>query len=167
KRGLVVILVLLALVAGVVWFLSWDRADPLPSETPSWAVPLPTRVEQQHKATAEALAKYRPTVTGRIDDLGLSAADLLRQLPGVVSVEVPPATGKPPRRLIQLRAWHHVPRDRLAAELRSRRGRSLTEAEVDAAYTEHLLQVELVQLEHLALLRCLAKHHGLRRVFAE
>src|SRR5262249_13427466 len=59
------------------------------------------------------------------------------------------------------------PRDLLAVELRSLRGRSLTEAEVDAAYTEHLLQVELVQLEHLAILRCLAKHHGLRRVFAE
>src|SRR5262249_51570790 len=68
---------------------------------------------------------------------------------------------------IHLRTWHHVSRDLLAAELRSLRGRSLTEAEVDAAYKEHLLQVELVQLEHLAILRCLAKHHGLRRVFAE
>jgi hypothetical protein len=29
------------------------------------------------------------------------------------------------------------------------------------------LQVELVQLEHLALLRCLAKRHGLRRVYVE
>jgi hypothetical protein len=29
------------------------------------------------------------------------------------------------------------------------------------------LQVELVQLEHLALLRCLTRRHGLRRVFVE
>jgi hypothetical protein len=29
------------------------------------------------------------------------------------------------------------------------------------------LQVELVQLKQAALLRCLAKHHGLRRLLAE
>jgi len=46
-------------------------------------------------------------------------------------------------------------------------GRELTEAEIDALHEEHLLQVELVQLEQAALLRCLAKHHGLRRLLAE
>src|SRR5262249_17395550 len=43
----------------------------------------------------------------------------------------------------------------------------LTEAELDALYTEHLLRVELVQVEQAAFLRCLAKHHGVRQVLSE
>src|SRR5262249_14644377 len=39
--------------------------------------------------------------------------------------------------------------------------------EVKARYREFLLEVELVQLEQAALLKCLAQHHGLRRVLFE
>jgi len=38
---------------------------------------------------------------------------------------------------------------------------------VDLLYEQHFLEVELVQIEHLAILRCLIRHHGLKRVFAE
>jgi hypothetical protein len=55
--------------------------------------------------------RYQPKATGKVDDLGRPAADLLRQLPGVVGVEVVPGDGKPARRLIHLRDWHSVPRD--------------------------------------------------------
>jgi hypothetical protein len=34
-------------------------------------------------------------------------------------------------------------------------------------YEEHLLEVELVQVEQLAVLRCLIKHRGLKKVFSE
>jgi hypothetical protein len=100
-----------------------------------------------------------------VDDLGRPVADLLRQLPGVVSVEVVPASGKPTRRLIHLRDWHYVRRDLFALELRGQG--AVAEEEIDLRYQKHLLQVELVQLEHLALLRCLARRHGLRRVYVE
>jgi hypothetical protein len=69
-------------------------------------------------AAAEAVEKYQPQDKGRVDDLGRPAADLLRQLPGVVNVEVVPADGKPARRLIHLRDFHFVPRALFALELR-------------------------------------------------
>lgn len=39
--------------------------------------------------------------------------------------------------------------------------------EVDRLYEELCLEVEAVQLEQMALLRCLINHHGLRRIFCE
>ncbi len=89
----------------------------------------------------------------------MPAVDLLRQLPGVVDVEVLVAAPKANRRIIHLRDWHHVPRDRFALDV----GKPLT----DADYAEHLLQVELVQVEQAAVLECLVRHHGLRRVLVE
>ncbi|HKB38160.1 MAG TPA: hypothetical protein VKD72_17060, partial [Gemmataceae bacterium] len=74
---------------------------------------------------------------------------------------------KPSACLVPLRDWHYVPRDLYALDARQVYGRDLTEEEINALHEEHLLQVELVQLEQAALLRCLAKHHGLRRVLAE
>jgi hypothetical protein len=124
------------------------------------------RVEKERATAAEAVEKYRPATSGKVDDLGRLAADMLRQLPGVAGVEVVPADGKPARRLIHLRDWHYVPRDLFALE---QRGASpgVSEEVIDLSYQEHLLQVELLQLEHLALLRRLARRHGLRRVFVE
>ena len=44
---------------------------------------------------------------------------------------------------------------------------AVTAVEADALYAEHLLLVELVQLEQAATLRCLARHHGLRQVYGD
>jgi hypothetical protein len=128
---------------------------------------LEQRVEQERRASAAAPAAYVPQVPGSIEDLGAPAADILRQLPGVAGVEVLVACPKPTHRIIHLRDWHFVPRDLFALDVRQSSTRPLSEQEVDALYREHLLQVELVQLEQVALLRALAKHHGLRRVLLE
>src|SRR5437899_3924586 len=46
-------------------------------------------------------------------------------------------------------------------------GRELTVPETDQLHHELLLEVELVQFEQMALLRCLITHHGLKKVFSE
>jgi hypothetical protein len=53
------------------------------------------RVAKERAASAEAVEKYQPQDKSKVDDLGLPAADLLRQLPGVAGGEVVPASGKP------------------------------------------------------------------------
>jgi hypothetical protein len=164
KRGLTVALLSLAAAAGAWYWTSWRKSSAL-SALRLRVAELRGRVEKERTASAEAVEKYRPQDTGRVDDLGRPVADLLRQLPGVAGVEVVPASGKPARRLIHLRDFHYVPRDLFALELRGQG--TITEEEMDLRYQEHLLEVELVQLEHLALLRCLARRHGLRRVFVE
>src|SRR5262249_55233540 len=123
KRGVVAAFLLLAVAAGAWYWTSWRRSDSDLSSLRLRIGELSGRVEKERAASAEAAEKSRPQDKGKVDDLGRPAADLLRQLPGVVSVEVVPATGKPTRRLAHLRAWHHVPRDLLAIELRSLRGR--------------------------------------------
>jgi hypothetical protein len=92
---------------------------------------------------------------------------ILRQLPGVVDVEVVVRAEPATHRIIHLRDWHYVPRDLYAQDVRAAAGRPLSEAEVDRLHEELCLEVEAVQFEHLALLRCLIKHHGLRRVYGE
>jgi hypothetical protein len=164
KRGLTVVFLGLAAAAGMWYWSSWRKSSAL-SSLRLRVAELRGRVVKERAAAAEAVEKYQPQDKGRVDDLGRPAADLLRQLPCVVSVEVVPAGGKPIRRLIHLRDFHHVPCDLFALELGGQG--AISEEEIELRYQEHLLQVELVQLEHLALLRCLARRHGLRRVYVE
>jgi hypothetical protein len=123
-------------------------------------------VEQARAAPAPADA-YTPQTPGSIADLATDAAALLRQLPGVENVEVLVACPKPTHRIIHLRDWHWVDRDTLATEWAHDLGRSLPPEEVDLRYEETLLQIELVQRELLTVLRCLVRHHGLKRLLAE
>ena len=90
---------------------------------------------------------------------------MLRGLPGVVEVEVEVGVKveKPTQRIIHLRDWHFVPKDLFALDV----GKGATAQEIDRLYREHLLEVEVVQMEQMALLRCLIRHHGLKTVFCE
>jgi hypothetical protein len=124
-------------------------------------------VEQQQKESAEAAAAYVPKMMGRIDDLTASAETVLRELPGVVHVEVAVRAEQPTYRIVHLRDWHFVPKDLYAIDLRNATGKPLSDEQVDRMHEELCLEVEAVQLEQMALLRCLIKHHGLRRIFAE
>jgi hypothetical protein len=124
---------------------------------------LEQQVEPQRKASARAVAAYAQKLPRRLDDLAVPAADLLRQLPGVAGVEVLVRAEKPTHRIVHLRDWHFVPADLFRQDT----GRPLSDEEADALHRAHVLEVELVQLEQEALLRCLVKHHGLRRVLAE
>jgi hypothetical protein len=155
----------LAAAAGVWYWSGWRRSESALSSLRLRVADLRGRVEKERTVAAEAVEKYQPQDKGRVDDLGRPVADILRQLPGVVNVEVVPAEGKATRRLIHLRDFHHVPRDLFALELRGQE--AISEEEIELRYQEHLLQVELVQVEHLALLGCLARRHGLRRVYVE
>jgi hypothetical protein len=128
---------------------------------------LQAAVEEQRTISERAVTEYKPRGPGRLDDLTTSADALLRQLHGVVQVDTSVSVARPSARIVQLRDWHHVPRDLYALDARQVYGRDLTEEEIDALHEEHLLQVELVQLQQVALLRCLAKHHGLRRLLVE
>ncbi len=124
-------------------------------------------VAEQEIESAKAVANYLPKHKTRIDDLDAQVVDLLRQLPGVVHVEVAVAAAKPTCRIVHLRDWHYVPKDLYALDMKQAHGRELADDEIDRLHQELLLEVEVVQLEQMALLRCLIKHHGLKRVFSE
>lgn len=141
-----------------------------PQNPPPEDDPLPRlreQVAQEEQSMAAAFAAYSPKVAGQVDDLSVPAKALLDQLPGVAHVEVLVPTPKPTHRLIHVADWHFVARDLYAADLEAAAQRSLSPQEIDAAHERLLLEVELVQLQQVALLRCLVKHHGLRRVFIE
>jgi hypothetical protein len=124
---------------------------------------LEQQIEPQRKASAQAVAAYTPKLAGRLDDLTVPAADLLRQLPGVAEVEVLVRAAKPAHRIIHLRDWHYVPADLLRQDA----GKPLSDEAADALHRAHVLEVELVQLEQEGVLRCLVKRHGLKRVLVE
>ena len=74
---------------------------------------------------------------------------------------------KPTHRIIHFRNLHTIPREWLAIDQAAVYGRALTEDEINILYEQHLLQVELIQVEHLAILRCLTGHHGLTTMHME
>jgi hypothetical protein len=76
-------------------------------------------VEQQEQESAAAVANYAPETTAHLDDLNTSADGILRQLPGVVHVEVRVRAEKPTHRIVHLRDWHYVPKDLYGIDLRN------------------------------------------------
>lgn len=74
---------------------------------------------------------------------------------------------KPGNTIIHLRDWHFVPRDAFIIDQEHVYRRKLTAEQIDRLYAEHLAQVEIVQLEQMAILRCLIRQNGLRAVLVE
>jgi hypothetical protein len=155
-----------AAVAAVYWLR--PGSVPTPPDEIGTAVPeLKRQVEQEEGRAKKVVADYNPAAPGRIDDLATPVAELLRQLPGVVEVEASAPAKKHTHRLVHLRDWHFVPNDLHATGMKSVYRRPLTDSELDLLHEQHLLEVELVQLEQMAVLRCLIKYHGLTKVFSE
>ena len=145
-----------------------NAATPPASSTPEDIISkLKRQITEQENESAQAVANYVPTINAKNDDLESPVVDVLRSLPGVAQVEVLVKSDRPTHRIIHLRDWHFVPKDAYAIDMNDAHGRKLPEAEFDWLYQKLLLEVELVQIEQMAVLRILIKHHGLKRVFAE
>jgi hypothetical protein len=95
-------------------------------------------------AEAAPVAAYRPRLAGDIAAIDAPAADILRQLPGIASVEVRVACPKPTHRIVHFRDWHWVPRDLCAADLAHTYGRAFSAEEIDMHHRELSRQAELV-----------------------
>jgi hypothetical protein len=143
------------------------QANQVPVKTPDRRPILKQQLAEQERASALDLAEYHPTNKTQLADLGSPVVDLLRQLPGVIEVEISVASEKPQCRIVHLRDWHSVPKEHYAIDMKSSQGRELTDDEVDRLHQELLLEIESVQLEQMALLRCLIRQHGLKLVFSE
>lgn len=170
RRGAALpVLAMLAGFVALVWLSGNRQSSSPPSANDEDRIPKLTKlVADQEKESAQAVADYQPKAQARIDDLDISVDDLLRQLPGVVQVEVGVRPGKKPTcRIVHLRDWHFVPKDLYALDMKHATGRELSDEEIDRLHRELLLEVEVVQLEQMALLRCLIKHHGLNRIYCE
>lgn len=156
--------VALILALGFVVYLSRNRpTNPIVDRRSE----LRKLVAEQESASVQAVLKYQPTTNSPIDDLSTSAVELLRGLPGVIQVDASVQVEKPTNRIIQLRDWHFVPKELFVIDMNQAHGRLLSPNEIDVLYEQHLLEVELVQLEQIAALRCLIKHHRLKTVLAE
>src|ERR1035438_2517453 len=112
------VVAILVVVVGIVALAFWPKGNS-GSNTPPPDAALATienripklkmQIAEQEKESAQAVVKYASTTKPRIDDLGLPVVDLLRQLPGVVGVDVGVAAKKPTSRIVHLRDWHSVP----------------------------------------------------------
>ncbi len=175
RRVVPTLVVLFGIVALAVWLNGNTGPHTSPPDPVTMApiikedrIPkLKKQIAEQEVESVQAVAKYVPTMKTMIDDLDSPVVELLRQLPGVVQVDVGVAAKKPTRRIVHLRDYHSVSKELYALDMKQAHGRELTAAEIDWLHKELLLEVELVQLEQLAILRCLIKHHGLKRVFSE
>lgn len=167
RAGQVLVIVFVG-VALALWLRGSATGPMSPSGPTEDRIPkLKEQIAEQEVESAKEVAEYTLASKVRIDDIDSPVADLLWRLPGVVYVEVGVAAAKPTSRIIHLRDWHSVPKELYALDMKSVHGRELTDDEIDRLHQELLLQVELVQVEQMAVLRCLVKHHGLKKVLAE
>ena len=162
------------MAVGVAIFAIWWKGNSdnppmvsIPTTTEDLISKLQRQIAEQDIESAQAVANYVPTTKNQIDDVESPVVELLQNLPGVAQVEVLVKSEKPTHRIIHLRDWHFVPKVDYAIDVNDAHGRKLPEAEFDLLYQKLLHEVELVQIEQMAVLRCLIKHHGLKRVFAE
>ena len=175
RRAVPTLVVLFGIVALAVWLNSNPGTRMSPPDPVKTApiikeerIPrLKKQIAEQEIESAQAVAKYIPSSKARIDDLDSPVIDLLRRLPGVVQVDLGVAAKKPASRIVHLRDYHSVSKELYALDMKQAHGRELTAAEIEWLHQELLLEVELVQVEQIAVLRCLIKHHGLKRVFSE
>jgi hypothetical protein len=72
---------------------------------------------------------FAPKVQGRLDDLAVPATDIVRQLPGVASVEQPLQPAKVTDRLVHLRDWHYVSKEWFAKDTGLTAGKPLTDTD--------------------------------------
>jgi hypothetical protein len=159
RIGMALAICLAAGVVAVLWYLS----EPADSQIEVRFTNLQDVVGTQRDIYNKDVAEYVPKAKGRIDDLAVPAAEILRQLPGVARVDQPLKPSLVTKRLVQLRVFHFVPRERFEIDNRAA-GKPLAETDIALRYQ---LQVELVQMEQVATLRCLIRHHGLKRVYIE
>jgi len=168
RKGVVLAGLFVLLVGGVFLYVNYQKTAPShPATTEDRRPKLKQLVAEQEKESVQSVANYLPSNKTRVDDLDSQVADLLRQLPGVVEIEVAVAAEKPTCRIVHIRDWHHVPKDLYAIDMKQAHGRELTDDEIDRLHQELLLEVQAVQLEQIALLRCLIRHHGVKTVFSE
>lgn len=107
--------------------------------------------------TERAVAAYKPSK---------SLADSLRTIPFVTRIKaIEPK--QPVKTVIHLRDWHFLTRDVFDADVRAAHDDPVTDAELNELYESFLVEVERVQAEQIAILRCLVCHHELRRAYSE
>ena len=149
RRISVVLARLVVLLVGAMFLYvnNQKTAPTLQTKTEDRRLKLKLLVAEQEVESVQAVATYLPKNKTRIDDLDAPVVDLLRQLPGVVHVEVAVAAAKPTCRIVHLRDYHFVPKELYAIDMKQAHGRELTDDEIDRLHQELLLEVELVQLE--------------------
>jgi len=88
KNAVAVATTLGLLALSVYPFVKCQSLQQPPAETEN-RIPLLRRLVDEHEQeSARAAANYHPKTRARIDDVTITVADLLRQLPGVVQVQV-------------------------------------------------------------------------------
>jgi hypothetical protein len=103
----------------------WRRAEPPDLEALRQRVAELQREVEAPRAAPDPTDAYTPQTPGSIADLATDLAALLRQLPGVVHVEVLVTCPQPTHRIMYVRDRHLVPRDELAIALAHEPGRPL------------------------------------------
>jgi hypothetical protein len=102
------------MVASLVYFTSPGPRDfRLFKDLPDSPTPNPTNIpalaalaEQADEETQKAVANYTPKLSAKLDDLSITAADLLKELPGVEKVEVKYLVKNPTACIVHLANWH-------------------------------------------------------------
>lgn len=156
----------MVLVAGAIILLTQNgrrTTPPIANHVPQ----LTKRLVELEEDVEQEVATYSPKSKSLIDDPSAPADEILQGRPYVVQVEALVKADQPIHRVIHLRDWHYVPKDLYALDMKGVFERELTADEISQLHRELLLKVELIQLEQMAVLRCLIRHHGLKRVHSE
>lgn len=126
-------------------------------------------VDHAQLTASKVVADYQPTPEFQgsdINDLQISAVDVISGLPGVSSVTVSD-TDQPTSRIIHLISLAVPSKADFLIVLKQMADGGVSQSQLDSLFDEYLLQVKLVQIEDVVIMRCLAERHGLRRIYIE
>lgn len=125
-------------------------------------------VEEARVSSPQIVADYAPASTIQIDDFSQSISGLLSELPGVESVTGldvdAPDVDAPSQRIVHLVDRSLPVKEKFLVCLRTMADGGVSPRQLDALYQDYIQQIELIQIEQSTILKCLSRHHALRRV---
>ena len=120
-------------------------------------------VEIARNSSRRIVDDYAPGSTILIDDHRQSISAFLAELRGIESVDET-EIDSPSRRLVHLVDRSLPTKEQFLVCLRSLADGGVSTDQRDALYQDYVQQIALKHIEQLTILKCLVKHHGLRRV---
>jgi hypothetical protein len=141
--------IILAAILGIAWL--WSR----------WSGPsarladLEAQASEQVRKSEQQFRGYLPGKSVRLDDLDSDAVALLSGLPGVARVVRDGPEKKPSARIVHL------------CDARLKLAESLHVAPDSDAFRAHIASADVLQEQQTTVLRCLARHHGVKVIHAE
>lgn len=163
RAAIILATVALLIAAGV--YLALGKAKPL-FDAAITKQNIETLVRQISalETSLKDISKLKPSPESKFSAGDASVSEILKELPGIHIPKQQPGNGPPSARVVHFLVSQSEDKNTFGTKQAKRFSNNLNLQELDLLYREHLLQVEVWQLQEMAVLKYLIRQHGLATI---